>query len=69
METKQSKELIEFDKRIILKLDSQLKDQQTTLERAGVPGMYETDDPVIIKVQMHLLKCVLTLGKKYEFRK
>ena len=66
METKQSKELIEFDKRIILKLDSQLRDQQTTLERAGVPGMYETDDPVIIKVQMHLLKCILTLGKKQQ---
>ena len=64
MEKKQARDLIEFDKKIILKLDQQVKDQQTTLERAGVPGMYETDDNVEIKVQMHLLKCVLTLGKK-----
>ena len=64
MEANQSKDLTDFDKKIVLKLDQQLKDQQTILERAGVPGMYETDDPLMIKVQMHLLKCILTLGKK-----
>jgi len=64
MEKKQASDLIEFDKKIILKLDQQVKDQQATLERAGVPGMYETDDPLMIKVQMHLLKCILTLGRK-----
>ena len=64
MEKKQASDLTEFDKKIILKLDQVVKEQQATLDRAGVPGMYETDDPLMIKVQTHLLKCVLKLGKK-----
>ena len=63
MESKQAKELREFDKKIIVKLDQQMKDQQSTLERAGVPGMHETDDRMNIKVQMHLLKCISKLGQ------
>ena len=63
MDQRQSKELSDFDKQIILKLDQQLKDQQSTLERAGVPGMHVTDDKISIKVQMHLLKCISHLGQ------
>ena len=63
MDQRQSKELSDFDKQIILKLDQQLKDQQSTLERAGVPGMHITDDKISIKVQMHLLKCISHLGQ------
>ena len=54
MESKQAKELREFDKKIIMKLDQQMKDQQSTLERAGVPGMHETDDRMNIKVQQRI---------------
>ena len=39
LEKKQANDLTEFDKKIILKLDQQVKDQQATLERAGVPGI------------------------------
>ena len=63
MDQRQSKEISDFDKQIILKLDQQLKDQQSTLERAGVPGMNITNDRINIKVQMHLLKCITHLGK------
>ena len=63
MDKRQSKELSDFDKQIIFKLDQQLKDQQSTLELAGVPGMYVTDDKINIRVQMHLLKCISHLGQ------
>ena len=64
MERQHSKALNEFDRKIVLKLDQQLKDQQSTLGRAGVPGIEETQDLIGIKVQMHLLKCIMHLGKK-----
>ena len=64
MEEKQNEELKEADREIIVKLDHIFKDQQSTLERAGVPGMCETDDEISIKVQMHLLKCIAKLGKE-----
>ena len=64
MEKTQIKDLSEFDKKIILKIDQHVKDQQLTLERAGVPGMYYTDDPVMINVQRHLLTCILKLGSR-----
>ena len=66
MDTKHSKTLKEFDKNIVLKLDQQLKDQQSTLCRAGVPGIEETQDIIGIKVQMHLLKCIMHLGKNNQ---
>ena len=37
----------------------QVRDQQVTLEKAGVPGFYETTKPVEIQVQMHLLDFIL----------
>ena len=64
MEQRQANDLIEFDKQIVHKLDQQMKDQQETLARAGVPGMHVTEDNIKIKVQMHLLKCIGKLGKK-----
>lgn len=64
MEDKHAKDLLKLDKEIVLKLDQQFKDQQSTLERAGVPGMHQTDDRTSIKVQMHLLKCIAKLGQQ-----
>ena len=64
MESNHTKVLKEFDQNIVLKLDQQLKDQQSTLGRAGVPGIEETQDLMGIKVQIHLLKCIMHLGKK-----
>ena len=64
MDKRHSKELSDFDKQIILKLDQQLKEQQSTLESAGVPGISVTNDNTNIRVQMHLLKCIVNLGLK-----
>lgn len=47
----------------------QVKDQQSTLEKAGVPGFYITDNPKEIKIQIHLLDFILRLSrKKFEFK-
>lgn len=40
-----------------------MSDQQVTLEKAGVPGFYVTNDPMEIKVQMFLLDFILRLSK------
>lgn len=41
----------------------QVSDQQITLEKAGVPGFYVTNNPMEIKVQMYLLDFILRLSK------
>jgi hypothetical protein len=64
MEAKQDDDLKQIDMKIIMKLDQQTMDQQSTLEKAGVPGFYVTNDSTNIKVQMHLLKCISKLGKE-----
>lgn len=45
----------------------QVKDQQSTLNQAGVPGFYIADNPKEIKIQMHLLDFILRLSRlKFE---
>jgi hypothetical protein len=41
----------------------QVSDQQVTLEKAGVPGFFVTNNPLDIKVQMYLLDFILRLSK------
>jgi hypothetical protein len=41
----------------------QVSDQQVTLEKAGVPGFFVTNNPLDVKVQMHLLDFILRLSK------
>lgn len=61
-----SDELKQADMNLILQLDQLVADQQTTLEKAGVPGFYSTSNPQEIKVQMYLLEFILKLGKEPE---
>lgn len=57
----------ETDMKIIIHLDQKVKDQQSTLEKAGVPGFKVTDNPKEIKIQMYLLDFILRLSKlKFE---
>lgn len=45
----------------------QVYDQQTMLQKAGVPGFYPTQNPKEIKIQMFLLDFILRLSRlKYE---
>ena len=52
------------DMKTILALDQQMMDQQVTLEKAGVPGFYVTNNPSEIKLQMHLLDFIIRLGQR-----
>ncbi len=59
-------ELKQADMNLILQLDQLVVDQQSTLEKAGVPGFYSTSNPQEIRVQMYLLEFILKLGKESE---
>ncbi|GAB0088923.1 Gonadal protein gdl [Sergentomyia squamirostris] len=69
MKIKHDQKMKETDIKLVLHLDQKVKDQQSTLERAGVPGFYVTDNPKDIKIQMHLLDFILRLSKmKFELK-
>lgn len=63
MKIKHKKKMKETDQKLILHLDQKVKDQQSTLEKAGVPGFYVTDNTKEIKIQMHLLDFILRLSR------
>lgn len=57
----------ETDMKLVLHLDQKVKDQQSTLEKAGVPGFYITDNAKEITIQMYLLDFILRLSRiKFE---
>lgn len=63
MKLKHSKQLREKDMELVLHLDQKVRDQQSTLQAAGVPGFYITDNPKEIKIQMFLLDFILRLSR------
>ncbi|EDV97715.1 gonadal protein gdl isoform X1 [Drosophila grimshawi] len=67
MKIKHTKKLVETDKKIVEVLDQKVYDQQSMLQKAGVPGFYSTQNPKEIKIQMFLLDFILRLSRlKYE---
>lgn len=63
MKIKHVKKLRETDQKLVLHLDHKVRDQQMTLEKAGVPGFFTTMIPREIKIQMHLLDFILRLSR------
>ena len=63
---RQTAELKEADKNLIQQLDQLVTDQQSTLEKAGVPGFYPTFNAQDIQMQMYLLEFITTLGKESD---
>ena len=57
-------ELRQHDMKLVTQLDQKVSDQQVTLERAGLPGFYVTNNPTEIQVQMYLLQFILKIGNK-----
>ncbi|XP_012671252.1 protein DGCR6 [Clupea harengus] len=53
-----------MDEKIIAEIDQKVLDQQNTLEKAGVPGFYITNNPQEVTIQMNLLELVLKLQQK-----
>lgn len=67
MKIKHAKKLRETDMKLIALLDQKVRDQQSTLHKAGVAGFYVTDNPKEIKIQMFLLDFILRLSRiKFE---
>ncbi|XP_062855656.1 protein DGCR6 [Trichomycterus rosablanca] len=53
-----------MDEKIVAEMDQKVLDQQTTLEKAGVPGFYVTNIPQEVTMQMNLLELILKLQQK-----
>lgn len=60
---KHKEEFKEMDMKLVLQLDQKVADQQSILEKAGVPGFYVTNNPLEIQVQMRLCDFIIRLSK------
>ena len=49
--------------KVILELDQKVMDQQSMLEKAGIPGFFVTNNPYEVRLQMHLLEFITRLGQ------
>merc|ERR1711915_760467 len=47
---------------ILQTLDEKVTEQQTTLEKVGVPGFFVTKNPSDVKVQMYLIHLIIKVG-------
>uniref|UniRef100_A0A0K8VRJ5 Gonadal protein gdl n=1 Tax=Bactrocera latifrons TaxID=174628 RepID=A0A0K8VRJ5_BACLA len=67
MQVKHSKKMRETDMKLVALLDQKVRDQQSTLHKAGVAGFYVTDNAKEIKIQMFLLDFIIRLSRiKFE---
>ncbi|KAL0101789.1 hypothetical protein PUN28_019139 [Cardiocondyla obscurior] len=60
---KHKEDLKEMDMKLVMQLDQKVTDQQSILEKAGVPGFYVTNNPTEIQVQMRLCDFIIRLSK------
>jgi len=51
------------DQKTVMELDQKVMDQQSTLEKAGVPGFFVTNKPNDLRVQMFLLDFIVRLAQ------
>lgn len=63
LEKKHKDEVREIDTELVLQLDQKVADQQSILEKAGVPGFFVTSNPIEIQVQMRLCDFIIRLSK------
>ena len=61
--TRHREDLRQQDMNLVRQLDQKVADQQSTLEKAGVPGFYVTNNPMDIQVQMRLCDFIIRLSK------
>lgn len=64
LEARVKEEVQKMDERIVLELDNCVSDQQSTLEKAGVPGFYQTTNPLDVRLQMYLLQFIHKMREK-----
>ncbi|XP_043276797.1 gonadal protein gdl [Venturia canescens] len=63
LQDKHKSQLKQTDMKLVLQLDQKVSDQQSILEKAGVPGFYVTNNPMEIQVQMRLCDFIIRLSK------
>ena len=68
MERRCEEELKRKDMRIMLDLDQKLLDQQSMLEKAGVPGFFVTNNRQDVRLQMYLLEFITRLSSQDKWR-
>jgi len=56
------KEIQQLDQKIVLEIDQKVSDQQLTLERAGLPLFFITNNPEEVKLQMYILDFIIKLA-------
>lgn len=49
---------------IVLDLDQKMLEQQTRLEKAGVPCMHATNKPIDVRLQMFLIEFIQQIAKQ-----
>ncbi|XP_074662082.1 protein DGCR6-like [Tubulanus polymorphus] len=62
LKQRHEEELKRRDMKIILELDQKVMDQQSILEKAGVPGFYVTNNPQDLRLQMYLLDFITRIS-------
>lgn len=63
LQKKHKEEMRTQEIRLVMPLDQKVADQQTTLEKAGVPGFYVTNNPLEVLIQMKLCDFIIRLSK------
>ena len=56
-------ELYRFDVKLLNEMDKKLREQQETMNQAGVAGFHATNDPDEIRIQMYLFEFIIELSK------
>ena len=62
-EKKCEEEVKRGDMKIMMELDQKVMDQQSTLEKAAVPGFSVTNNPNELKLQMYLMDFIIRLSE------
>ena len=52
--------------KIVLDLDQKMLEQQTTLEKAGVPSMHATNKPQDVRLQMFIIEFIQRIDKQQQ---
>eukprot|EP00057_Strongylocentrotus_purpuratus_P004979 XP_003729911.1 PREDICTED: protein DGCR6 [Strongylocentrotus purpuratus] len=63
LDKKMSEEQKRMDERILIELDTCAAEQQTTFEKAGVPGFQRTHDSKESRLQMYILEFITKLHR------
>ena len=66
MDQRNEEELKRKEMKIVMELDQKVMDQQSTLEKAGVPGFHVTNNAHDVRLQMYLLDFIMKLSQFQE---